>query len=427
MGKRNLNERIMSKLATLPGTNQLSLSLRQVAQLLEVNERTLRHWEKQGLIQGSQDEETSYRYTLLDATKIGRLTQLVSQDMPIERAVGIMRGRERTIIGVDMASYGLKIVKMLYDEFSSTLSDALLIPKSAIEDEVASCREQILSFLKANGREPEIVATLSQVFFRTVEVPTTKTAMEETKFFTNDASSHIPDNVGPVRISSFAKMGGHNNPLSAIYCATTENNISTQLDFLSQLGIKANTFIPGHSCLYLLLKDDLGSQTVSFLDMGETGARFNITNGSMHWPRIIPIGGKDFTEAIQSSLKLKNFEEAEQLKLNASQTDKKISSAIAPLLERFGDEVLNTQEYASMGPSRKTFISGGSSLLPGVQKALQDKLKCSVEVADPFSAFDVINSANNEMSSQANYLAGAVGCCLHNLNPAIKLPEFVEG
>ncbi len=125
--------------------------------------------------------------------------------------------------------------------------------------------------------------------------------------------------------------------------------------------------------------------SVLIVDIGASVTNIAILNGdNIEFTREILMGGKYLTGQIQKSIKVK-YKEAEQKKLSAN-------SDVTYLFEDFifniSSEINKTVRfYLATKPKEnivKIYVTGGSSLLPGIKEKIVDETGIAVEVIDPF-------------------------------------------
>jgi len=121
----------------------------------------------------------------------------------------------------------------------------------------------------------------------------------------------------------------------------------------------------------------------------------------------INIGGVLVTEEIQRSMGV-SYSEAEDLKVNGDENgnlpEEIIEIAdkhIAKLLQELR-KTLNF--YIAAGSSEQVgrcFVTGGSSLLPGLTESLYDLIDLEIEVINPFEAFELKMGMSDDEASEA--------------------------
>jgi len=125
--------------------------------------------------------------------------------------------------------------------------------------------------------------------------------------------------------------------------------------------------------------------SVVIVDIGASVANIAILNGeNIEFTREILMGGKYLTNLIQKSAKL-NYKDAEEKKLSA---DSNIAYLFEDFIFNIASEINKTVRfYLATKPKENIgmiYITGGSSLLPGLKEKIVEDTGIQVEVIDPF-------------------------------------------
>ena len=125
--------------------------------------------------------------------------------------------------------------------------------------------------------------------------------------------------------------------------------------------------------------------SVVIVDIGASVANIAILNGeNIEFTREILMGGKYLTNLIQKSAKL-NYKDAEEKKLSA---DSNIAYLFEDFIFNIASEINKTVRfYLATKPKENIgmiYVTGGSSLLPGLKEKIVEDTGIQVEVIDPF-------------------------------------------
>jgi len=125
--------------------------------------------------------------------------------------------------------------------------------------------------------------------------------------------------------------------------------------------------------------------SVLIVDIGASVTNIAILNGeNIEFTREILMGGKYLTTQIQRSIKVK-YKEAEEKKVAA---DADVTYLFEDFIFNISSEINKTVRfYLATKPKEnigKIFVTGGSSLLPGIKEKIVDETGIPVEVIDPF-------------------------------------------
>jgi len=176
-----------------------------------------------------------------------------------------------------------------------------------------------------------------------------------------------------------------------------------------------------NACVYEGLVSD---EANIIADVGAQNTNFLVAEGHRLWLRNIPIGGNNFTEALQKSFKL-NFAKAEQLKRSAA-TSKYARAVFQSMRPVFSDLSAEFQRsigyYTSLNRdahAQHVFALGNAFLLPGLVKFLQQNLGLSVSRIDTFNRLKLAAGLNEpEFSENVLTFGVAYGLAVQGLQEA---------
>ncbi|MEN6615668.1 MAG: type IV pilus assembly protein PilM [Syntrophorhabdus sp.] len=125
--------------------------------------------------------------------------------------------------------------------------------------------------------------------------------------------------------------------------------------------------------------------SVLIVDIGASVTNIAILNGeNIEFTREILMGGKYLTNQIQKSIRVK-YKDAEEKKISA---DADVTYLFEDFIFNISSEINKTVRfYLATKPKEnigKIFVTGGSSLLPGIKEKIVDETGIPVEVIDPF-------------------------------------------
>ncbi len=142
------------------------------------------------------------------------------------------------------------------------------------------------------------------------------------------------------------------------------------------------------------MKNDIEeySQGTLILDFGAQSTKIVIyKRGGPIFTKEIPVGGGLITEEIQRQMGV-SYEEAEDLKTSKELPQEILNIINAQLDVQMNEVKKNINFYITQGSAEKVnycFITGGSSLLPGLIERLADITKIEVQRLDVFSRIKV--------------------------------------
>jgi len=165
------------------------------------------------------------------------------------------------------------------------------------------------------------------------------------------------------------------------------------------------------------------------LDIGAKTTSLVIVENDKVYNRSIPIGGKNITRDISQALGC-TAEEAEALKIekgyvslggvveDEDQVADRISKVCRAIMTRLQAEISRSVNfYRSQqggGAPVKLYLTGGTALLPQVDKFFAEALKIEVEFFNPFSFIGVAAGVDQDaLGSDGAFLAPTTGLALH--------------
>ena len=180
---------------------------------------------------------------------------------------------------------------------------------------------------------------------------------------------------------------------------------------------------------------EIGAEGSSLiLDIGAKTTTLVIVEEGRIYNRSIAVAGNAVTKEIAQAFGC-TFEEAEQLKVsqgyvseggvseNEDEVADRVSKACRAVMMRLGAEVSRSINFyrSQQGGNEpgKLYITGGTTLLPGVAEFFVSSLRIEAETLNPFFAVSVSSQIDADTASaDAVYLAPAAGMALQMAHPA---------
>ena len=154
-------------------------------------------------------------------------------------------------------------------------------------------------------------------------------------------------------------------------------------------------------------------KVVALIDIGANKTNINILKGAVsYFTREVYLAGNDFTEAVSRKFNLDN-QEAERLKCEPGEQAGEVEEAILPTLDDLGNEIQLSFDYFENQFDRvveEVYISGGSSKLPGLQRAFEGAFEKSVVFWNPLESVE-IKSDRIDTKTLQQY-AGQLAVCI---------------
>lgn len=298
-----------------------------------------------------------------------------------------MFGKKKSLVGLDIGSTEVKAIEVteVGDQLKITgFGCAAIESKDAVQDAIADV-------LRNAGIRTKRVATA--VSGRAVIVRyLSMVRMNEDDLASAlryEADKYIPFQVDEVVLDSAilpdfdgSATEGDNNEMRVLLVAVKQNLIDEHLQLLQGLGlvpmfIDVDTFALGNAFVLNLLNSprvEDEEKVIALVDVGAMKTNINILkNNTSYFSREIYLAGNDFTEAISRRLGV-DGEEANQLKKAHEGKEETIEESILPIIDDLGNEIHLSFDYYENQYDREIdeiYLSGGSSLLPGLRVTLE--------------------------------------------------------
>ncbi len=341
------------------------------------------------------------------------------------------------LVGIDIGVNSIKVCEVLKSKKSYKLKGFVRIPlaEGVFADDEIQSRDQVikaiaegLSQLKAKTPNaclglwgPNSISKRIQVPVGTEEEIEDQVLWEAEQYipFDVDASSIsfdlIGENVGggvDVMIASAT-----HSLIEDFKNMATEAGANVKVVDLNQFAL-ANLFSHTHS---ILLEDSPGA--VILLEFGAYTSNVLIfKNGALVFTRELAIGGNNVTDEIQRSMAL-SFDEAEDLKTQGDENGnlpEEILDVVAGALSSFMNELKKTINFylTASGEDfiQKCFLTGGSSLLPGLLESIESEFEMETIYFNPFETIQFDNKFSEEELQEIATIGGvAMGLGMRSL------------
>lgn len=158
-------------------------------------------------------------------------------------------------------------------------------------------------------------------------------------------------------------------------------------------------------------------RTWILMDFGAQKTHFMIyKSGMLVFFKEINMGGLTITEEIQRQMGV-NYNEAESLKIHGDgngNIPEEIVDLINQVLDTFFAEIKKTVDFWTNSTSEESFdgcfLTGGSSLIPGLPEAIQELFETEVQILNPFTTLSY--NQNNISEDMINDIAFKGVCAI---------------
>lgn len=289
---------------------------------------------------------------------------------------------------------------------------------------IANSIHEMLDIAQIKTKTVNVSIPASQVYTRIIEMPelTEKELADSLSF---EMEQYVPLPLSQVKtdwqiLDHFTK-GGQRTMTVLIIAASTavlqkyENILkisgltpaSVETEMISVQRALSPLFLPSETCLVV----HVGSSSTNITITAEGTLRFIATIG---------LGGLAITRAISSDLGIATSQ-AEELKKTYGLTDAlegKIGTALKPVLDSIVADIKRTiVTYKEKNPNAsitKIILSGGTALLPGIERFFSDSFGMPIVIGNTFALHQIANVPEEVLREAAAYNV-VVGLALRDL------------
>jgi type IV pilus assembly protein PilM len=336
----------------------------------------------------------------------------------------------KSIVGLDIGSQAIKAVELVHSP--KTNSYAL----SGYAYHEISSGENIKEVLKKiwethDFHTTKVVTAISgrSVIVRYITMP--EMSDEELKnAIQYEASKYIPFEIDEVMIDCLRlpdskkeqKGGGTTKDMPVLLVAAKRDKLDEHINLLEESGlwplaIDVDCFALGNA--FELKQSNNPSSNISnrvaaLIDIGAMKTNVNIMSGlQVSFTREIYIGGKDFTDSTSKKMGIPE-KEAEELKKNPGLKFDEVKDYISSLIDDLTHEIKLSFDYFEHQfdkPIDDIYISGGSSLLQGLEEAFESSFNKKPVRWDPSELLEILSEKIDppEMKKKASQLVIATG------------------
>ncbi|MEW6170406.1 MAG: type IV pilus assembly protein PilM [Candidatus Omnitrophota bacterium] len=323
---------------------------------------------------------------------------------------------EREVIGLDIGSFDIKLIKLNFKDTLTSIADFDIEKQYS---DVARSLKDIVTRKNITGKPVNI--SLSGPGMVTRYIPFPKMQPEELhnalKF---EAEKHIPFPVNEVILDGCILKDLDDNKMLVLIVAAKKDVVQRRIDLVKNAGLEINlididslALVNSFNNAGVFIKKEEQPKAIALLDIGATVTNLNILEDSVpRFSRDINLGGMDLTKKISEKLSI-SLTDAEVLKCNPAERLAEINTICEPILNNLITELrLSFDYYESQCACslEKIYISGGGSLLSGLDNFLNHMLGIEILHWDPLSNIKVEESVDGKkMRENLNLLTIAMG------------------
>ncbi len=338
-----------------------------------------------------------------------------------------MLGKKKSLVGLDIGSHEIKAIELTEVRDSIRLTGFGAVPVEG-EDDIPLA---LSALFRDSGIKTRRVATAvsgKSVIIRYINMPVmSDDEMKSALRF--EADKYIPFEVDEVvldcvRLGDFGETTNSSGEkeMKVLLVAVKQTVIDERVQLIQGAGltpavIDVDTFALGNAFEFNNMHSprvEDEERVIGLVDIGAEKTSINIIkNNTSYFSREVYLAGNEFTEAISRRLGMDSVE-ADELKLNPDDKEETLEECILPTLDDLANEIHLSLDYYENQYDREVdevFVSGGSSLIPGVQGAFERVFNRRVSFWDPTENLDVkIDRVDPEdLKASAAHLVVATG------------------
>ena len=320
----------------------------------------------------------------------------------------------KQVVGLDIGSSSIKAflvaeTKKGFQLLKFAVKD--VVPDSIVDGAImdsASVVQAIKEILKEMKIKNFLVSTAiagHSVIVKRVNV-SKRTEAELREAISLEAEQYIPFDIDDVNMD-FHIIGdskASEGQMEIILVAAKKEQINEYSNLIRETGLMPVivdlAVFALQNCYEVNYEED--GKTIALINIGASLININILKNSISsFVRDIPIGGKQYTEAMQKELQL-SFSEAEKLKKSCS-VKEEISPEIEGILNSVNEEICQEikrsfdffKTQTAEADVDKIYLCGGSSKVFGLDKVLSSRTGIEVGMLDPFRRVKIDEKSNN--------------------------------
>jgi type IV pilus assembly protein PilM len=322
--------------------------------------------------------------------------------------------RSKTTVGLDIGSGLIKLAVVNHGSGEPVLEKvamAHVVDDAIVEGEVmdpALVADAIRGLFERVGVKPKNVVTAvggRDVIVKKIPMDRMKES-EARELIRWEAEQHVPFDMDNVELDfQILDPGAEGLQMSVLLVAAKRELVETKIALLGEIGVEPSVVDVDAFALHNAFEvnyPDAMRGIVGLVNIGHEITNVNILDeGVPVLTRDLPVGTRRFREDLQRERGL-SAAEAERL-LQGFET----AEALAPFLQSRGEELavgieraaafLQTASRSAVGISR-LYLSGGGARIPGLAKALSERLKLPALLANPVERVQVADGAFDAMN-----------------------------
>lgn len=339
-------------------------------------------------------------------------------------------------IGLDIGSSAVKVVQLNKTKRNIQLANFGIepVPSESIVDgtmmrqsDVADSVRSLFSHLKVKRREVALAIAGHSVIIKKIKMPA-MTSDELDEQIQWEAEHHIPFAKDDVEIDhQIISTDRKRNQMEVLLVAAKKEVVADYAGLAREAQLNPVILDVAAFALQNCYEQNYGvtDDVVGLVNVGASISTINIVSaGQSLFTRDVTLGGNAFTEEIQKQLDV-DYEEAEAYKCGGTAGDEVVPEEVEEILTQQADLMASEFQrsfdfflgtHTADGRLDRILICGGTSRVPALRRALEERARISVEILDPFRNISVDGKMFDMeyMAANAANAAIAVGLALRS-------------
>jgi type IV pilus assembly protein PilM len=317
--------------------------------------------------------------------------------------VGLL-GKKKELVGLDIGSSAVKLVEVRSggkagSEYQLANIGLEPLPPEAIVDgaimdsgAVIDAIQRLYSTLHVKTTDVATSVSGNAVIVKKISLPQ-MSPEELAESIHWEAEQYIPFDIQDVALDYEVLDSGSGGNMDVLLVAVKKDKISDHTSVITQAGkvpqvVDVDVFAL-QNCYEVNYGVDPG-RVVGLLNIGASVMNINILRGATSvFNRDIAVGGNQYTDAVQKELNV-SFDQAETMKRGGEGSSfETVQPILQTVSENIALEIQKTFDFFKATSSEdridRIFLSGGSSIVPGLRELLGERFEAGVEFLNPFN------------------------------------------
>lgn len=310
----------------------------------------------------------------------------------------------KKVIGLDIGTSSIKMaeldisrkgIQLVSFGFSPSPSNSLNGGEISNTNAISQAVRKLVTELKSKRKVVSTGMWGTAVIVKKITIPKIDKKMiaEQIKW---EAEQYIPFDINDISLAYHVIASATTSETMDLLLVAAQNELVNQYNsVITGAGLEVGVLDVSGFALANLFETNYGkipSQTVGLLNFGAGVTNFVVVNnGDVIFSRDIPVGGFNYTNEIHKEMGV-TLPEAESLKLSAvakGPVPDEVHSIISSTNEIITEEIRNSLEFFSGSNSgsqiNMCYVSGGSSVIPGLTDHIGRVIGVSTEFLNPFA------------------------------------------